>query len=89
MRSPSKKIPPYWQQTRRLTIILLASWFILTFGILFFARELTSIHFFGWSFSFYMAAQGLTLVYVLILGIFSLYSHRIERLNQKTGTESN
>ena len=88
MLTPTKNSQPYWQQTRRLTVALLFLWFILTFGILFFARELTSIQFFGWSFSFYMAAQGLTLIYVVILGIFSLYSHRIERLNKKLSKES-
>lgn len=88
MLTPTKNIQPYWRQTRRLTVALLFLWFILTFGILFFARELTSIQFFGWSFSFYMAAQGLTLIYVVILGIFSLYSHRIERLNKKLSKES-
>jgi putative solute:sodium symporter small subunit len=56
---------------------LLLSWMLLSFGILFFARELNSVKFFGWSFSFYMAAQGLTLVYVVILAIFSLRSHGI------------
>ncbi|MBC7404327.1 MAG: DUF4212 domain-containing protein [Cytophaga sp.] len=88
MLTPTKNRQPYWRQTRRLTVALLILWFILTFGILFFARELTSIQFFGWSFSFYMAAQGLTLIYVVILGIFSLYSHRIERLNKKFSKES-
>lgn len=88
MKIPEKISRPYWRQTRRLTSVLLATWFILTFGILFFARELTSVQFFGWSFSFYMAAQGLTLIYVVILGIFSLYSHRIERLDKKNHKEA-
>ena len=88
MKNPEKFSRPYWRQTRRLTSILLVTWFTLTFGILFFARELTSVQFFGWSFSFYMAAQGLTLIYVVILGIFSLYSHRIERLDKKNHKEA-
>ena len=68
----------YWRQTKRLTSALLFVWCVLTFSVLFFARELASLQFFGWPFSFYMTAQGLTLIYVLILGIFSFYSHRIE-----------
>jgi putative solute:sodium symporter small subunit len=88
MQAPINIIPPYWRRTRRLTIALLASWFALTFGVLFFARELTSFHFFGWPFSFYMAAQGLTLLYVVILGIFSLCSHRIEQLAQHSSKDS-
>ncbi|MFZ6750329.1 DUF4212 domain-containing protein [Undibacterium sp. Ren11W] len=73
----NKEPSAYWRQTRRLTMSLLLSWLLLSFGILFFARELSGLRFFGWSFSFYMAAQGLTLIYVLILAIFSLKSHRI------------
>jgi putative solute:sodium symporter small subunit len=63
---------------------LLLCWLLLSFGILFFARELGGLRFFGWSFSFYMAAQGLTLMYVLILAIFSFLSHRIDTRRKNT-----
>ncbi|WP_295748291.1 DUF4212 domain-containing protein [Undibacterium sp.] len=82
-KEPSTSTNTYWRQTRRLTMGLLLTWLLLSFGILFFARELNSLRFFGWSFSFYMAAQGLTLMYVLILAIFSYQSHRISA-RQKT-----
>ncbi|MBY0573223.1 MAG: DUF4212 domain-containing protein [Undibacterium sp.] len=67
-----------WFKARRLTMILLFSWFMTTFFSLFFARELDQLILFGWSLSFYMAAQGLTILYVLILGIYSFYMWRIE-----------
>ncbi len=67
-----------WPQTRRLSAWLLASWLALTFGTLFFARELSGLYFSGWSLSFYMAAQGLSLFYVLILAAYSLAMRRIE-----------
>ena len=67
----------YWRHTRRLTTFLLFFWAALSFGVLFFARELSGVTFFGWPFSFYMAAQGLTLSYVLILAIYSLCMHYI------------
>lgn len=79
---PAPAQPPrsrYWRRTKRLTAVLLASWGLLSFGILFFARELSGLSFFGWPFSFYMAAQGLTLIYVLILAIYSLGMRRILR----------
>ncbi len=88
MQEQIKTIRPYWRKTKRLTSILLFVWCILTFSVLFFARELASLHFFGWPFSFYMAAQGLTLIYVLILGIFSFYSHRIERSRLNAGEDA-
>lgn len=74
---------PYWRHTRRLTSVLLASWTLLTFGILYFARELAGLSFLGWPFSFYMAAQGLTLIYVLLLAIYSLCMRKIARSGQE------
>lgn len=88
MKRPIKTIRPYWQQTKKLTGYLLLVWGTLTFSMLFFARELASVQFFGWPFSFYMAAQGLTLIYVLILGIFSFYSHRIEQADNNAGEDA-
>lgn len=81
MKSPERIHRTRWQMTKRLTICLLASWFLLNFGFLYFARELASFTFFDWPLSFYMAAQGLTLLYVVILGIFSICSRRIEDLS--------
>lgn len=89
MQEPIKTSRPYWRRTKKLTSILLLVWCVLTFGVLFFARELASLHFFGWPFSFYMAAQGLTLIYVLILGIFSFYSHRIEQSQANVSDAAN
>lgn len=70
---------PCWPRTRKISTWLLAGWFALTFGTLFFARELSEVYFFGWSLPFYMAAQGLSLSYVSILAIYSLAMRRIEK----------
>lgn len=61
----------YWQRTRRLTLKLLIAWFSVTFVIIFFARELSGFTLFGWPFSFYMAAQGTVLIYVVIVAIYA------------------
>ncbi|MBC3936029.1 DUF4212 domain-containing protein [Undibacterium rugosum] len=61
----------YWRRTKALTVLLLILWALLSFGTLFYARELAAIDFFGWSLSFYMLAQGLTLSFVLILAVYS------------------
>jgi putative solute:sodium symporter small subunit len=60
----------YWVQTRRLTAALLLAWFVVTFALVFFARELR-FTFLGWPFSFYMAAQGALLVYLLIVYLYA------------------
>lgn len=75
----------YWQRLRRLTFVLLAIWFVATFGMIFFARELSTFSIFGWPFSFYMAAQGLTLLYVFLVGI---YARRMRRLDKQLNNET-
>lgn len=75
----------YWRRVGRLTFMLLAVWFTMTFGIIFFARELSTFSIFGWPFSFYMAAQGLTLLYVLIVAV---YARRMQRLDKMMKGES-
>jgi putative solute:sodium symporter small subunit len=67
-----------WRRTRNLTMTLLALWFGITFAAIFFARELAGLTLFGWSVSFYMAAQGALLVYLAIVGIYSLAMRSLE-----------
>jgi putative solute:sodium symporter small subunit len=57
---------------------LLALWFGITFAAIFFARELAGLTLFGWSVSFYMAAQGALLVYLAIVGIYALAMRSLE-----------
>jgi len=68
----------YWRRNLRVTALLLAVWFAVTFGIGWFARDLT-FDFFGWPFSFYMAAQGAQIVYVLIIAFYARYMNRLDR----------
>lgn len=74
---------PYWSRVRRLTLLCLLSWFGATFCVIFFARELSAVRFFGWPLSFYMAAQGLTLFYLFIIGVYAMGMHVFDRLRQK------
>lgn len=70
----------YWRRTRRLTSVLLATWFTTTFGVIFFARELSNFTLFGWPLPFYMAAQGLIVVYLVIVGIYARRMKRLDKL---------
>jgi putative solute:sodium symporter small subunit len=67
----------YWQKNLRITGILLAIWFFVTFVLGYFARDLT-FNFFGWPFSFWVAAQGALVVYVLIIGFYARYMRRLD-----------
>jgi putative solute:sodium symporter small subunit len=69
----------HWERTRRLTLLLLAGWFVVTFGIIFFARDLDGVMLFGWPLSFYLAAQGATLLYVAIIAIYAWRMRALDR----------
>ena len=69
----------YWRRTLRLTAALLVIWFVVTFVVSFYARELNEISFFGFPLGFYMSGQGTLLIYVLIVGY---YAHRMNRLDE-------
>jgi putative solute:sodium symporter small subunit len=62
----------YWQKNLRITAVLLVIWFIATFVVAWYAIPLAEINIFGWPLSFYMAAQGSLIIYVLIIGFYAL-----------------
>jgi putative solute:sodium symporter small subunit len=67
----------YWRKNRLVIAVLLLLWFAVTFGVSYFARFL-NFRFFGWPFSFWMAAQGALVVYCLIIGFYAWYMNRLD-----------
>jgi putative solute:sodium symporter small subunit len=67
----------YWRSNLGVTSVLLAIWFVVTFVVSFYAREL-DFKFFGWPFSFWMAAQGSLVVYCLIVWFYAWYMGRLD-----------
>ena len=67
----TEKHKEYWQRNLRLTGVLLFIWFVATFVMGYFARELSGITIFGWPLSFYMAAQGSLIIYVVIIWYYA------------------
>lgn len=68
----------YWSKNLRITAILLLIWFVATFVIGYFAREL-SFNFFGWPFAFYMGAQGALIIYVVIIWYYARYMNKLDQ----------
>jgi putative solute:sodium symporter small subunit len=68
----------YWRRTLRITAALLAIWFVVTFVVAFFAHDLR-FGFFGWPFSFWVAAQGALVVYVLLVWVYARCMERLDR----------
>ncbi len=67
----------YWRKNLNITGILLAIWFVVTFVVSFYAREL-SFNFFGWPFSFWMGAQGSLVVYCLIIWYYARHMNKLD-----------
>ncbi|MCY1237126.1 putative solute:sodium symporter small subunit [compost metagenome] len=67
-----------WHLNLRWIAGLLAVWFVVTFVVAWFARELR-FDFFGWPFSFWVGAQGALVVYVLMI---ALYAWRMNRADE-------
>jgi putative solute:sodium symporter small subunit len=72
----------YWRRNLHLTGTLLCIWFLVTFGVIFFARELNEMIFLGFPFAFYMGAQGALIIYVALIGY---YARRMNQLDQEYG----
>ena len=72
------KLERHWRRVRRMTGWLLAGWLLATFCIIFFARELSGLSVFGWPLSFYLAAQGASLIYLAIIGFYAWRMNELE-----------
>lgn len=74
----------HWRRNLALTGGLLVLWFVATFGVVWFARDLNTIALAGYPLAFYMAAQGSLIAYVLIVWY---YAKRMNRLDREFGVD--
>lgn len=74
----SAKHREYWHKNLTLTAVLMVIWFIATFVVGWYARELNTITFLGFPLGFYMAAQGSLVIYVLIIWYYAHYMNRLD-----------
>lgn len=66
-----------WRAGLRLTALLLAVWFGVTFGVAFFARDL-NVSLFGWPVSFWVGSQGALVVYLALVGIYARRARQLD-----------
>jgi putative solute:sodium symporter small subunit len=62
----------YWRYNLRLTMVLLAIWFVVAYllsGL--WAAELNKVTFLGFPFGYYMAAQGSLAIFVIEIAIYA------------------
>jgi putative solute:sodium symporter small subunit len=73
----------HWRRTQRLTAALLLVWLVVGFVVTWFARDL-DFTFFGWPFSFWVAAQGGIIVFVVLIAV---YARRMARNDRRLARE--
>ncbi len=72
----------HWRRNLRLIGLLLAIWFLATFVIIWFARELNEIVIAGFPLAFYMGAQGTLIIYLILVRV---YATRMNYLDEHYG----
>ena len=75
----TEKHREYWRKNLTITAILLFAWFVLTFVIGYYARELHDVTILGFPFAFYMGAQGSLALYIVIIGVYAWYMNRLDK----------
>lgn len=68
----------YWRKNLRISALLMSIWFVVTFVVGYFARDL-NFTFFGWPFSFWVGAQGALVVYIILIGVYARYMNNLDR----------
>lgn len=69
----------YWRRNLKMTAFLLVIWFVVSFVVSFFARDLAALTFLGFPLGFYMGAQGAPLVYLVIIWWYARYMNKLDR----------
>ncbi len=68
----------YWHKNLVVTAILLFIWFVTTFVVSWYSRELNAFSFIGFPLGFYMSAQGSLIIYVVLIWIYQHYMNNLD-----------
>ncbi|TAA72741.1 DUF4212 domain-containing protein [Planococcus salinarum] len=74
-----KEADAYYRIRTTLIIIYLAIGFVVSFGVVFFAEELSGFSVNGFPFHYFMGAQGAILTFIILLFINAIVSDRIDK----------
>ncbi len=80
LTAQARPLNRYWRHNLLLIVSLLCIWCLVTFVPAYYALELSGYFIFGWPFSFWMAAFGAPLFFLLIVGA---YAWRMARNDQR------
>ncbi|WP_078543469.1 DUF4212 domain-containing protein [Litchfieldia alkalitelluris] len=80
MKKIEKKIADsYFRERTRNIIIYLIIWFIVSFGVVFFAEGLSSFTINGFPFHYFMGAQGAVVTFIILLFVNAKLSDKIDQ----------
>jgi len=79
MTPPRDRLTTHRKKTNRMSLVLMLVWGVVSFVIPMYARDLDFL-FFDWPFSFWMAAQGSILIYMIIVVV---YAYRMNKLDDQ------
>lgn len=69
----------YWRRNLRLMVILLAIWFIVSFGAgVLFAEQLNKIELNGFPVGFWFAQQGSIYTFVVLILLYAVFMDRLD-----------
>lgn len=74
-----KQADAYFRLRTTLIMIYLAIGFSASFGVVFFAEELSGFSINGFPFHYFMGAQGAVLIFILLLFINAIVNDRIDK----------
>ena len=69
----------YWRRNMKMTAILLAIWFVVTYVVGWYARELNELVIFGFPFGFYMGAQGSLIIYGIMIFYYAIRMNKLDK----------
>ncbi len=75
---PDERNRLLWRRTRRVTVLLLTVWLAANLAGPWFARALNGVTVAGLPLGYWLAAQGLLLLYLLIIVLYVVYMNRLE-----------
>ena len=76
----SHRIRAYWRANLKLTAVLLAIWFVVSFGFgILLVEPLNRIAFFGFKLGFWWAQQGSIYVFVVLIFVYTFCMQRLDR----------
>ena len=67
MAEPSEAARRHWSGTFWLTIFILVLWFIFSFGVHWYAKQLNELEFMGFPLGYYLAVQGSLAIFVILI----------------------